>query len=254
MNRLPSIPIITGVLVVAEIAVLCAPLALRAPAGMLLVLVLPGLAATRVLRRRLLLERVALLVLVPGLSVATSILVGLLVYAAHLRLTTPIWALALAAVVLGLLAAGGTAGPRTDDQRRTPVSGAIRENAVPVAIILCSLFTIAGAVVLAAHGQRSATGRGFTELWALRAHTGSGPAIALGVTNHERGGAHYRLQIVAGRAVKVLSFELAPRETLRRRLPIGNARDAVTLTLSKLPHQLDYRRVRLAPLAANGSQ
>jgi uncharacterized membrane protein len=245
MICLPSRLIIASALVISEGAVLLAPFPLRVPAGMLLVLVLPGLAATRALRRRPLMERTEVLVLVPGLSLATSILVGLLVYAAHLRLTTRIWAIALAAVVLGLLAAGGPGGLRTDDHHRARLSEGMRKHPLRVAVILCSLLTTAGAIVLAAHGERSATGPGFTQLWALRTHAGSTPAIVLGVTSHEHGSAQYRLQIVAGHAVRFLRFGLAPGETLRRRLPIGTARDAVTLRLSKLPHQLDYRHVHL---------
>jgi len=254
MTRTAGPLTIASALVAAEIAAVFAPMPLRVPAGLLLVLVLPGLAATQAVRGRLTLERTEVIMLVPGLSLVTSVLVGLLVYAAHLRLTTVSWGLAIAVVVLGLLALGGRLGERTDVRPRVRLSGWIRSRAVPVAVILCSLAMIAGALVLAAYGERSATGGGFTELWALRTHTGPTPAVALGVTNHEHGSAHYRLQIVAGRAIKVLSFELARGRTLRRRLPIGNARDGVTLTLSKLPHHLDYRHVRLAPLEADGSQ
>ena len=254
MSRLPSLRSIAIALAVAEITVLLAPLPLRVPAGILLVLVLPGLAATRALGRRLRLEGADLLVLVPGLSLSTSVLVGVLAYAAHLRLTTPIWAIALAAVVLGLLAVGGKEGKRTDIPLRPLLGVGIRSHAVLVAVILGSLVMTAGAVVLASYGERSATGGGFTELWAFRAHLGSRPAVAFGVTSHERGSAHYRLQIVVGSAVKLLSFDLARGQTLHRRLPVGNARDAVTITLSKLPHQLHYRHVRLARLESNGSQ
>lgn len=250
MNRVPSLLTIASALAVAEIAVLLAPMPLRVPAGVLLVLVLPGIAATRALGRRLILEGTDLIVLVPGLSLATSVLVGLVVYAAHLRLTTPIWAAALAAVVLGLLAVGGREGRRAGLQPRARLGAWTRSRAVPIAVILASLATLSGAVVLAAYGERSATGRGFTELWALRTHEGSTPAVALGVTSHERGSAHYRLQIIAGRAVKVFSFELAQGETLRRRLAVGNGRDAVSVILSKLPHHRNYRHVRLAPLGS----
>ncbi len=240
MNRLPSLLSIASALVVAEIAVLLAPLPLRVPAGMLLVLVLPGLAATRALRRRLLLERTELLVLVPGLSLATSVLVGLLVYAAHLRLTTRIWAVALAVVVLGLLAVGGRGGRRTGVQPRARLSGGTRSRAVPGAVILCSLATIAGAVVLAAHGERSATGGGFTELWALRTHAVSTPAVALGVTSHERGSAHYRLQIVAGRAVTKRGISPIRTAALRR----ARTRPAPPVSPALIRNRL------LSPLAA----
>jgi Protein of unknown function (DUF1616) len=84
-------------LVVVELGVLWAPAPIRVAAGLTLGLFLPGFVAARLLGRPSI-TGVERLLLVPGMSVATAILTGLCLSAAHIHMTTDSWAIALGSV------------------------------------------------------------------------------------------------------------------------------------------------------------
>jgi uncharacterized membrane protein len=84
-------------LVVVELGVLWAPTPIRVAAGLTLGLFLPGFVAARLLGRPSM-TGVERLLLVPGMSVATAILTGLCLTAAHIHMTTDSWAIALGSV------------------------------------------------------------------------------------------------------------------------------------------------------------
>ncbi|MEV0841728.1 hypothetical protein AB0I55_19500 [Actinocatenispora sera] len=91
---------VAGAALLAAGAVLLPVPVLRVPAGLALVLVLPGLAAVGPLRPRLsTMERIAL---VPLLSIAVPVLGGIGCYAAGARLTAPVWAVLATVVTLAL--------------------------------------------------------------------------------------------------------------------------------------------------------
>jgi uncharacterized membrane protein len=91
------------------------------------------------------------------------------------------------------------------------------------------------------------TGRGFTELWALRPRVAAPAAVRLGVRSHERRGTAYRIVVaVGGRKVRDESFSLRPGQTWQVMQPISTPKNRVSVTLLKAGRDGAYRRVRLA--------
>jgi uncharacterized membrane protein len=246
--------LIGGSLIVAELGALFGPYPLRVAAGLVLVLVLPGLAATRALHPR---GRTEQLLLIPGLSLSISILVGLIAYAANFRLTTGVWAVALGLATIAGLVAGFKPGSVDEGRAEVgyaPLRGGLLprppslQSSVGPLLVVAGCLATALAVVVAINGQRHAPTPGFTELWAIRTHTGKVPSVALGVRSHEWSDTRYRLRIsVPGRAARVQSIQLRPGQSWQRREKLGTSKAGVTVTLTKLPGHLAYRHVHLAP-------
>jgi uncharacterized membrane protein len=262
---------ITGLLA-AEVCVLIGPHPVRVAAGLPLVLVLPGLAITRGPLAALGLQRTERWLLVPGLSIATTILVGFLISAANLRLTTDSWALSLGMLTLSALAAAAPGrGVATALHRERPSVGLIRERlsnrpafvreqgtrfgriaqrhttAAVLLLLLGSLATVE-AVLIAVEGQRAAPTPGFTDLWAVRARTASASSVRLGVQSHERRATSYRVQVsIGGRVDSVETIEVRPGQTWLRTQAVPTTHVAVSVTLTKDGGNTVYRHVRLAP-------
>ena len=94
---------------VAELSIFLGPPFLRVPGGLLLGLVLPGLVLAPLLSLRGA-DRVEKLLFVPALSVVIAIVTGLVVSAAHVRLTMQSWAVALGVVTAMGLVVAATGG------------------------------------------------------------------------------------------------------------------------------------------------
>jgi hypothetical protein len=106
-----TMPVLTAVATLASAAgVLAGPSPAAVAGGILLGFVLPGLALTEILFRHRTLSPVERAVLAPGLSLATLIVAGLLLYVSGLHLDRTSWTLATAGVTLAVLAL--TAVPR----------------------------------------------------------------------------------------------------------------------------------------------
>jgi uncharacterized membrane protein len=226
-------------------------------AGLLLVLVLPGLAATRALHR-LTFARTEQLLLIPGLSHSISKLVGLIAYAANFRLTTGVWAVALGLATIGALIAGFNPGRVVDQSPEgirfpSPTRLTLRhpprlQRSVGLLMVVGGCLATVVAVVVAINGQRHAPTPGFTQLWAIRTHTGNVPSVALGVRSHEATETRYRLRVsVPGRTARVQSIKLRPGQSWQSREKLKTSRARVMVTLTKLPGHPEYRHVHLAP-------
>ncbi|MEV6635335.1 DUF1616 domain-containing protein [Actinoplanes sp. NPDC051470] len=99
-----SAPVLTAAGTVAAAAsVLAGPRALAIPGGLALGLLLPGLALIALIFRYRTLSAVERTVLVPGLSLGTMIVSGLLLYVAGFKLDRVSWALGLAGITLAVL-------------------------------------------------------------------------------------------------------------------------------------------------------
>lgn len=99
-----SVPALTAVVTLASAAaVLAGPAPLAVPGGLLLGLVLPGLALNALIFRYRTLSAVERTVLAPALSLAVLIISGLILYVAGFPLDRTSWTLAATAVTLAVL-------------------------------------------------------------------------------------------------------------------------------------------------------
>ncbi|MFG1606641.1 hypothetical protein [Actinoplanes sp. NPDC049265] len=90
--------------IAAAASVLAGPRALAIPGGIALGCLLPGLALNALIFRYRALSAVERTVLVPGLSLATMIVAGLVLYVAGFKLDRVSWSLATAGITLAMLA------------------------------------------------------------------------------------------------------------------------------------------------------
>jgi hypothetical protein len=113
--------ILAGVTAAAGIAVLTGPRSMAVVAGLLLGLVLPGLALTAALFRARVLTLVERSVLAPALSLAVLVVTGLVASVAHLRLDRPVWTAATAGGTLLALLVPGVPLPRRSGPTIVPL-------------------------------------------------------------------------------------------------------------------------------------
>jgi hypothetical protein len=104
--------ILAGVTAAAGIAVLTGPPVAAVVAGLVLGLVLPGLALSAALFRGRVLTLVERSVLAPALSLAVLVAAGLVAYVTGLRLDRPVWTAATVGVTLSALLVPGIPLPR----------------------------------------------------------------------------------------------------------------------------------------------
>jgi uncharacterized membrane protein len=213
--------------VVASVAVVCAagvlveplPVAVSLMLALPLVLVLPGYALVEALGRRRPLDFAPRLVLVPALSIAADVLLGLVLNLSPFAITNRSWAVGLASVVcVACLVAHLHRRPRA---ALPPVSRRLRLRLADVAALVAAAVVVAVAVALARTPLSAERAQGYALLWLAPAR--GARTVSVGIQSGELRPADYRVVVTAGPRV-VYSREglrLAPgqRALLRVRLP-----------------------------------
>jgi uncharacterized membrane protein len=248
-----------SVLAVVELSILVGPLPLRVPGGLILGLIMPGLAiAPLVSWPRM--ESVEKLLFAPALSLPITIISGLVMNAAHVRLTMDSWA-----VALGLVTGAGLVIRATRDRKRhrrlelipdseptlSPESCRAASDGHPwvPGLALFTMLAVAGLGITAAFlisisGERY-RGPGFTELWALPGRS-SRPAVRVGVVSHELRAARYSVLVaVGGRKVLADEFSLRPGQ-IWQSTQVVRKPGKVDIWLEKGPSDAIYRHVKIA--------
>lgn len=200
MRREALLTTIAALAFLAAVAVLTdAPQPLRAVAGILLVLVLPGAALAAAVTHRQPWPA-ELLMLVTASSIAVVVLGGLLLDRLPDGLTTDSWALALAyaTVVVVILAALRRPG-------RALLTLRLRPRPLPrpvgrqIALLATAAALAAAAVGIARAGEASARRETpVVQLWMLQAPGGQTTTLRIGVDARYAGTSLYRLEIRAG--------------------------------------------------------
>lgn len=242
-------PVISVVLPLAVAGAVFGPRPVATIAGLVLVLVLPGLAMLRLVDARLEVPELEYLILTPAISIATAIVTGLALQAVSFRLTTANWAIALGLILVACQIAVLLLRRASEPPPAESVVAARR--GAPVAACAMAFVTgglVAGAFVVAAASERATPSRPFTQLWIVRPE-GAQPAdaVRIGVRSFETRPMRYTLSVATqGRVVRKYAVTLRPGEGWRHTL--ASRRNAeVEVTLARGGSA--YRRVRLAPLA-----
>jgi len=238
-----TFPLLASALAAAEVGILLGPAPIRVPSGLTL-WILSGLVFTRVLLKQRRIGGPEQLLLVPGLSLAIAVIIGLVLNAAHIRLTAESWAVALGLVTaLGLLAiarledAHGVA-PRA--RSRQPLSLG------PAAMFVLAALAVIAAVTIGVLGQRRHDNEAaFTQLWALPGPSTS--TVRLGARSHERHEVRYRLRVsIAGRVVRSRALVLRPGQAWQSTQQLSRSGERVDVALLTSPRGRVYREVHLA--------
>jgi hypothetical protein len=258
-----------GVAVVAAVVAVVAAAAqwvtlpfVRVPAGLLLAVVLPGLALTAALFPGRVLSIVERLVLPPALSLAVLVLGGLGMFAVGIPLGRGSWtaltaAVTVAAAIVSRLrreAAGSGSATETAmfgrvlavDREKMTVGAAVWRLA-PLAV---AVLMILGAGLFALRSAQT-TGAPFTGLSLVpsAAPTGqqrTGRTVRLAIRCEEGVATEYSLRVVAGSGFeRTYAVALAPGATWSQTLEVP-AGGAVTADLFKDGTQTPYRSVHLA--------
>jgi hypothetical protein len=255
MARWRTVPTLAFTLAAAELAIALAPSPIRVVAGLTLVL-LSGLVTTRVIQARLPLGRAERLVIVPALSLALTVVAGLLLNAAELRLTRASWAVALGLVTAaGLLAMtmleeGHQVGRGTPNVRATPPAmwnGGPRTLPIgPSSMFAMALLAVGAAIVIGVLGGRASDSKAqFTELWALPGAR-SAPAVRLGMRSHQRGDTRYTIRVaIEGRVVRSQAVTLRPGQTWFGMQAVPRAGERVDVALLTSRQGRVYRQVHV---------
>jgi uncharacterized membrane protein len=249
------LPLLAFPLAAAELGILLGPAPIRVAAGLTL-LFLPGLVITRVIQTRTPVEGTEQLLLVPAMSLAVSVITGLVLNSAHIPLTTGSWA-----ITLGLVSAAGlvltTIHEREHEVGRHPRglpawrTAASRGGRRSLGIEAAAMFVVAAlavsaAVVIGVVGQGDRNREtAFTELWAVPA-PGSAPAVRLGVRSHERGAVRYRIRVsIDGRVVRSQPLTLRPGQSWHSTQPVTGSGERVDVALLTSPRGPIYRAVHV---------
>lgn len=187
-------------------------------------------------------------ILVTGLAIAVTVLVGLLLNEFPAGLNRRTWAAslgsaALIAYVLGLV----IHGKASDEPRPEPRS---RVSLAALATVLVALLLVLAGLGIARKSALDAAHRShFTELWALPIRTRGAPVgLRFGVANRERAARRYVLVVRTGsRRLETLSFRLGSGRSRTGRLRTGSLRSPVTVSLylGTRAAGSPYRHVRL---------
>lgn len=190
---------------------------LRALAGLLLIFILPGYVLTALAFPRQLPRPVESFVYTVGLSLAVTILGGLVLNATQWGLQNQSWT-----VFLGVftLAVGLVAWLRRQGQfRAQPIRRPMTLNpTTPVLMGLAVIVTIS-ALMLARSGAENTPTPGFTQFWMLPGNRGS---VRLGVKNEEITTLSYQLVVSGGEQIiqQWTTITIKPGETWEAALPL----------------------------------
>jgi uncharacterized membrane protein len=235
MSGNPVRRLLAGTLVAAPVAAaltIAGPAPVRIPAGLLLALLLPGLAVTAALFARradagygVTLSVLERLMIVAGTSLAVPAVGGLALHAARIRLDRISWAaLAVAvttvAAVVGLVrswrrdgpAAGAPVVPR-------PARPALGKR---VALLGVAVAVLAGAGLISVHSSQTRDDSRYTALWLSPvAQSRTARTVEIGVTNAERADVGYTVSVSGGTVqTRRFAFSLRAGSTWRSRLSV----------------------------------
>jgi uncharacterized membrane protein len=243
----------------AELGILLGPAPIRVAAGLTLGFILPGLVITRVILFRTRIAGTEQLLLVPGMSLAIAVITGLVLNAAHIRLTAASWAIALGVMTAAGLLAAAMLEDRNEVRRNPRRPRAWLTVASPgsrqslgiglTAMLMVAALAVGAAVVIAVLGQRDRDSETeFTELWAVPGPS-SGPssasAIRLGVRSHERGDIRYQIRVsIDGHVVRSQALTVRPGQTWQSMQPTRSG-ERVDVALLTSPRGRVYREVHL---------
>jgi hypothetical protein len=237
---LASARLILLLLVVAELAVR-GPGPIRVVGGLALMLVLPGLSLGESVLRSVAPGRAHRWLLIPGLSLASAALLGLVLFALGFRLTTNAWAVGLGVLVLVPL---GLSLMVRDREVSAPERSETRPKLLGALALAGAALAAGAAVAVAANGERHAPTPGFTQLWALPSVGQPSGVVQVGVASHESAVMSYRVRVLVGRrvtAVRAVTLQPGAAWTFR----IGGVHGPVTVVLSRGSAAAAYRRVDL---------
>ncbi len=195
----------------------------RVAGALVLALVLPGAALSRLLFRADAGRSGGGVLLVLGLSLAVAILDSAFLYVVGVRLDTHDWTLSIGGVTLVL----GLAGLLSDRPLRPPPARQARRPFVAVlgALLLAGGLLTAATLTTIAGVRAQDSADHFTALWMLPA-PGAGAGVRVGVINHEPERGTYVLVVyVNGRIDRFLNASASPQGTWEttEALPSGNA-------------------------------
>ncbi len=221
----------------------------RVIGALLLVLVLPGAALSRLLSWPERHGPGGRTLLIPALSLSLVVVDSLILYLIGIRLDTHSWTISLGAIAVVASAAGPLRAVPLPQLRlarhRLRALGPVWLGAGGVAILLV------GAALITVNGVRAQTRADhFTQLWILP-HADNERAATIGVFNHEDSRKSYQVKVdVNGRAWSSWTVRLRPSSRWSTSVHFApNARSVrVTLSLTSSPG-VTYREVhlRLAP-------
>ncbi len=180
-------------------ALLTAPLWLRAPLLVSLVLILPGYALAAILFPLRTISPAERGVYTVGLSIAVAAIGGLLIQLV-LDLDRQIWAAFLATVTI----AAAVRGLRGHDRAWSLPSLATMPRSLPAAVALFAIAAVIAGMAIASAGKglREAQSKvRFTDFWLLPAGPGPGTAgVTVGLRSHEGHPVHYTVRLSRGGA------------------------------------------------------
>jgi uncharacterized membrane protein len=238
-----TLALLASALAAAEVGILLGPAPIRVPSGLILC-ILPGFVLTRAILNRSQISGTEQLLLVPGLSLAIAVIIGLVLSAAHIRLTTESWAVALGLVTAsGLLAMARLEGAHeVAPRRRNRQSLSIG----PAAMFVFAALAVIAAVTIGVLGQRRHDNEtAFTQLWALPGPSSS--TVRLGVRSHERDEIRYRLRVsIQGRVLRSQALTLRPGQTWQSTQQLARSGERVDVTLLTSARGRVYREVHLS--------
>jgi uncharacterized membrane protein len=249
------LPLLAFPLAAAELGILLGPAPIRVAAGLTLFF-LPGLVITRLIQTRTRIEGTEQLLLVPGMSLAVAVIIGLVLDAVHIPLTAASWGIALGLVTVAGLVVRAIREGQSEVGRPPHVprawltaasSGGRRSLSIGAAAMFAmAALAVGAAVVIGVLGQRDRDSKtAFTELWALPAQ-GSASAVRLGVRSHERGAVRYRIRVsIDGRRVRSQALTLRPGQTWHSMQPVTRSGARVGVALLTSPQGPVYREVHV---------
>jgi uncharacterized membrane protein len=253
MRRHADIALVAAAALVCAAGVLvdAMPTVLSVAFALPLVLVLPGYALVEALGGASL-DALRRLVLALALSIATDVVLALVLDRFPFGLTARSWAVGLAATTCAATVVA--LRRRTPDDRRARTIGGLRPRLVDVAALVVAAVIVTITVAVARTPLPATGAQGYTMLWLTR---GKGPAtVRVGVQSGELRTTTYRLVVRAGRRVvyRRPALRLAPgrRVVEATRLPRAGAGapGPVAATLYRAGDPRVYRRTRLLPHAS----
>ncbi|HZU59327.1 MAG TPA: hypothetical protein VE983_00075 [Solirubrobacteraceae bacterium] len=227
----------------------------RAIAAFLLLLLLPGLAVTRLLPQAQDEPGGARLLLTLAISLAVVIIDSAVLYVAGIRLDVHSWTLSVGGITFVALVAGLLA--RAPASRGLAPRPQLSQVAAISAGVLVAGALIVGAVLTTQAGVRAqAQADRFTALWALPMGQGP-PGVRIGVFNHQGAAESYVLSVsVNGSPYASLNPTVQPGGRWETSLPVSPRGHQLIVRLSSVSRSPSIQRtvqLRLTPTPSSSN-